>query len=101
MVAGVSWVDMHKLANKEMLSSMKDSGILTGDVDLMMKVYLVCSVLYLLFNIVCLNKNPSMVKTCTKTLPSTTGSNNEPISSFVSKWLLELFISTGVKSSKI
>lgn len=39
LIVGVSWVDMHKLANKEMLSSMKDSGILTGDIEYMMKVW--------------------------------------------------------------
>ncbi|XP_054278394.1 xaa-Pro dipeptidase [Macrosteles quadrilineatus] len=37
---GVSWVEMHKLANRVMLSGLKDSGILTGDVDLMMKANL-------------------------------------------------------------
>lgn len=49
LVLGVSWVDMHKLANKEMLSSMKDSGILTGDIEYMMKVWLACT-LFLTFH---------------------------------------------------
>lgn len=38
LLTGVSWVDMHKLANKVMLTSMTDSGILSGSVDDMMKV---------------------------------------------------------------
>ncbi|XP_046661345.1 xaa-Pro dipeptidase isoform X2 [Homalodisca vitripennis] len=37
---GVNWVDMHLLANKEMLTSMKGSGILTGNIDDMMKANL-------------------------------------------------------------
>jgi len=37
---GVSWVEMHKLSNRTMLSALKDAGILTGDVDLMMKANL-------------------------------------------------------------
>ncbi|GFG30221.1 hypothetical protein Cfor_11141, partial [Coptotermes formosanus] len=34
---GVSWVDMHKLANSVLLSNLRDAGLLQGDVDEMMK----------------------------------------------------------------
>jgi Xaa-Pro dipeptidase len=34
---GVSWVDMHKLANHVLLSNLRDAGLLRGDVDEMMK----------------------------------------------------------------
>lgn len=37
---GVSWVDMHKLSNKEMLLGLKEAGILTGNVEDMMKANL-------------------------------------------------------------
>nr|XP_033339755.1 xaa-Pro dipeptidase isoform X2 [Megalopta genalis] len=35
---GVSWTDMHVLANKVMLAKLKEGGLLKGDVDDMMKV---------------------------------------------------------------
>lgn len=35
---GVSWTDMHLLANKVLLTSLKDGGLLIGDVDEMIKV---------------------------------------------------------------
>jgi Xaa-Pro dipeptidase len=38
MKPGVNWVDMHKLANKEMLLALTDGGVLKGDVDAMMQV---------------------------------------------------------------
>ncbi|CAL8096915.1 unnamed protein product [Orchesella dallaii] len=37
---GVSWVDMHVLANRTMLSTLKDGGLLQGDVEEMMKANL-------------------------------------------------------------
>ncbi|PSN46021.1 Xaa-Pro dipeptidase [Blattella germanica] len=37
MKPGVSWVEMHKLANKTMLAALRDGGLLKGDVDEMMK----------------------------------------------------------------
>jgi len=37
-IVGVSWVDMHKLANSVLLSNLRDAGLLQGDVDEMMKV---------------------------------------------------------------
>lgn len=37
---GVSWVDMHLLANRVMLEGMKESGLLQGNVDDMMKANL-------------------------------------------------------------
>ena len=36
---GVSWVDMHKLANRITLEDLVKAGILKGDVDEMMKVF--------------------------------------------------------------
>lgn len=33
---GVSWVDMHKLANRVLLGKLKDGGLLVGDIDDMM-----------------------------------------------------------------
>ncbi|XP_031624855.1 xaa-Pro dipeptidase [Contarinia nasturtii] len=35
--AGVNWVDMHELANRVMLSKLKDGGLLQGDVDAMIE----------------------------------------------------------------
>jgi hypothetical protein len=35
---GVSWVDMHKLANRVLLTDLRDAGLLRGDVDEMMEV---------------------------------------------------------------
>lgn len=35
---GVSWVDMHKLANRVMLQKLKEGGLLKGDVEDMMSV---------------------------------------------------------------
>jgi hypothetical protein len=35
---GVSWVDMHKLANRILLTDLRDAGLLQGDVDEMMEV---------------------------------------------------------------
>lgn len=35
---GVSWVDMHLVANRVMLQHLKEYGLLQGDVDDMMKV---------------------------------------------------------------
>ncbi|KAF4518494.1 hypothetical protein B566_EDAN006499 [Ephemera danica] len=40
MKPGVCWVEMHKLANREMLQELKDKGVLKGDVDDMMKANL-------------------------------------------------------------
>jgi len=37
MKPGVSWVDMHVLANRVMLTHLRDNGVLRGDVDEMMK----------------------------------------------------------------
>ncbi len=37
---GVSWVDMHLVANRVMLQHLKEYGLLQGDVDDMMKVCL-------------------------------------------------------------
>jgi Xaa-Pro dipeptidase len=37
-VLGVSWIDMHLLANRVMLKNLKEHGLLQGDVDDMMKV---------------------------------------------------------------
>lgn len=34
---GVNWVDMHKLANRVLLTKLKEGGLLTGNVDDMMK----------------------------------------------------------------
>ena len=39
-VAGVNWVDMHRLSQRILLEEMKAGGLLTGDVDDMMKVHL-------------------------------------------------------------
>ena len=36
--AGVSWVDMHLLANRVLLEHLKEGGLLTGQVDDMIKV---------------------------------------------------------------
>lgn len=33
---GVSWVDMHKLANRVMLTELKAGGLLVGEIDDMM-----------------------------------------------------------------
>lgn len=35
---GVSWVEMHRLAYRTMLAALKEAGIVTGDLDDMMKV---------------------------------------------------------------
>lgn len=35
---GVSWVDMHRLAYRVMLTKLKEAGIIQGDVEEMMKV---------------------------------------------------------------
>lgn len=40
-ITGVCWVEMHKLANKEMLQALKDGGMLKGSVEKMMEV---CSI---------------------------------------------------------
>ncbi|KAK4312669.1 hypothetical protein Pmani_015919 [Petrolisthes manimaculis] len=37
---GVSWVDMHRLTYRTMLTALKEAGIVTGDLDDMMKVNL-------------------------------------------------------------
>lgn len=37
-IVGVSWVDMHKLANRVLLAELRNAGLLQGDVDEMMKV---------------------------------------------------------------
>lgn len=37
---GVSWPDMHRLANRKQLEALKEIGILKGDVDEMIKVHL-------------------------------------------------------------
>jgi hypothetical protein len=37
-IAGVCWVEMHKLANREMLQALKEGGVLKGNVDDMMEV---------------------------------------------------------------
>jgi hypothetical protein len=37
-ILGVSWVDMHKLANRVLLAELCDAGLLQGEVDDMMKV---------------------------------------------------------------
>lgn len=34
---GVSWVEMHRLAYRTMLAALKEAGIVTGDLDDMMK----------------------------------------------------------------
>lgn len=34
---GISWVDMHRIANREMLMGLKDGGLLKGDVDEMLR----------------------------------------------------------------
>lgn len=34
---GVSWIDMHLLANKVMLAALREAGILKGDIDEMIK----------------------------------------------------------------
>lgn len=34
---GVNWVDMHKLANRVLLTKLKEGGLLQGDVDKMME----------------------------------------------------------------
>ena len=39
-VSGVSWVDMHVLANKVMLEELKKGGVLQGNVDDMIEVSL-------------------------------------------------------------
>lgn len=38
LLSGVSWVDMHKLANKVMLQGMLEYGLLKGDINDMMEV---------------------------------------------------------------
>jgi Xaa-Pro dipeptidase len=43
---GVSWVDMHLLANRVLLEHLKEGGLLTGEVDDMMKVQLNLNVLF-------------------------------------------------------
>lgn len=40
MKPGVNWVDLHKLANKQMLLGLKEGGVLQGDIDAMMTVNL-------------------------------------------------------------
>ncbi|CAM6022110.1 unnamed protein product [Sphagnum balticum] len=40
MRPGVSWVDMHKLAERQILQALKHAGILRGDVEAMMKIRL-------------------------------------------------------------
>jgi hypothetical protein len=37
-LVGVSWADMHKLANRVLLSDLRDAGLLQGDIDDMLKV---------------------------------------------------------------
>ena len=37
---GVSWADMHRLANRVQLEELKRIGIITGDIDDMLKVHL-------------------------------------------------------------
>ena len=39
-IAGVSWVEMHKLSERVMLEELKRAGIVKGDVEEMMKVRL-------------------------------------------------------------
>ena len=43
--AGVEWVEMHKLAERVELEELKKCGILLGDVDDMMKVRLLLTIL--------------------------------------------------------
>lgn len=37
---GVVWVDMHQLAERVLLQALKEMGLLEGDVDEMMSVYM-------------------------------------------------------------
>lgn len=37
---GVNWLDMHRLAERTLLTKLRDGGLLQGDVDDMMKVHL-------------------------------------------------------------
>lgn len=39
-ILGVSWVEMHRLANREMLQAMVEGGVLQGNVDEMLEVNL-------------------------------------------------------------
>ncbi len=40
LVLGVSWVDMHLLAERVLLEKLKEGGLLQGDINSMMKVHL-------------------------------------------------------------
>ena len=50
---GVSWVDMHKLANRITLEDLVKAGILKGDVDEMMKVFeIALKILLIIWNLI-------------------------------------------------
>lgn len=40
MFTGVSWPDMHRLAERVQLTCLRDMGLLQGDIDEMMKLHL-------------------------------------------------------------
>ena len=40
VLSGVSWVDMHRLSERVLLSELKDVGLLQGDIEDMMRVHL-------------------------------------------------------------